>query len=154
MKNEKEYESLLKKAEYYCSRAEKCPFDINRYLSKYSDNDDIIKKIICELQSNGFLDTERYIKAFVNDKFHFEKWGKIKIAYNLKLKGLPEKAIHNGLNQIDKNEYLDELSKLVKSKLSIIRETDLFKRNAAIVRYCVSKGFEFDLIMKVLENLK
>jgi len=152
MQGDKEYISLLKKGEYYCSKSEKCPDDLYKYLSKYSDNQDLIAKVISGLQSDDYLNTDRYIKAYVNDKFRFDKWGKIKIAYNLKQKRLPENKINEAISRIDMDAYIESLEELIKFKSSSIREKDLYKRKASIVRYCISKGFEYELIFKFLDN--
>jgi len=135
MQDKKEYIDLLGKAEYYCSRFEKCPDDIYKYLSKYTENNELINNVINELLANSYLDIDRYIKAYVNDKIRFERWGKFKIAYLLKQKKLPGKKVNEALAQIDEAEYGKMLKDLIKSKSSVIREPDLLKRKASLIRF-------------------
>lgn len=46
----------------------------------------MINRIIDRLVVEKFIDEERYCRAFVNDKFRFAKWGKMKITQALYMK--------------------------------------------------------------------
>jgi len=150
--SDKNYSELLQKARNFCSRSEKCPEDVRMLLSKYNDSKDEIVKIIAELQKDGFIDIERYVRAYVNDKIRFDKWGRIKISFALRQKNLPDDVVSRILNEIDKDEYLNNLRILIKNKTEQIKETDPYKLKHSVTRFCVSRGFEYDYISKILEN--
>jgi len=150
--SDKNYSELLQKARNYCSRSEKCPDDVRTLLNKYNCNKDDITKIIVELQEDGFIDIERYVRAYVNDKIRFDKWGRIKISFALRQKNLPEDLVNNILNELDDEEYLNNLRILIKLKTEQIKETDPYKRKLSVTRFCVSRGFEYDKISKIIEN--
>jgi regulatory protein len=152
MNNENKSRELFNKAAEYCSRAEKCPEDVKQLLRKYSDDESIIETTIKVLESEGYINIERYIKAFINDKFRFEKWGRIKIEYALNQKKLPSEIIKRFLNEIDKEEYLDILKNLINGKIRQNKENDPAKKKAALIRFALSKGFEYEIIFKVLEQ--
>ena len=123
-------------------------------MSKYTDNKKIINRIINDLLANKYLDINRYIKAYINDKIKYDKWGRYKIAYSLKQKKLPEKIVNDVLSQIDMEEYRNILKDLIKSKSAVIRETDLSKRKVALTRFCVGRGYEYEMICHILDGLE
>ena len=68
------------------------------------------------MKEEKFIDDERYVRAYVSDKFKFNKWGKTKIRYYLKGKGLSDKTINIGLEVIDDEQYKIALIKTMKEK--------------------------------------
>ena len=72
---------ILKQMEMLCSRKEYCVFEINEKLKKFDISHSEKEAIIKTLENNNFIDELRYAKAYVNDKFKFNKWGRIKIRY-------------------------------------------------------------------------
>ena len=73
-------EEALNRVASYCSTAEHCRAEINEKLQRWGIAYDTIARILDRLESEKFIDDERFCRAFVNDKFRFAKWGKMKIA--------------------------------------------------------------------------
>ncbi len=136
-----------------CARQEKSIFDIRKKLYDWeisvSDADVIIQQLIKE----KFIDEERFVKVFVNDKFLFNDWGKIKIRYQLKAKNIYGNLVESALNQIDEEQYYECLTNLIQKKSLKIKESDAYKKKASLVRFAASRGFEPQLIYNVLEDL-
>ena len=84
-----------------CSRSEQCSSEIRKKIIAFDLDNDIVDDIIEELKAEKYLNDERYIKAYVADKFRINKWGRIKMRYYLRMKGLPEDIIKNELDEID-----------------------------------------------------
>ena len=55
--------------------------------------------------SDKYIDDKRYAAAFANDKIKFSHWGKIKVAYALRQKNIPQQFIDYALSLINSNEY-------------------------------------------------
>ena len=104
------FKTALTKAMNQCSRRELCKSDLESRLESWgvSWNDSV--KIINLLTKENFINEERYARAFVRDKFNYNKWGKIKIAAHLKSKKISSEAIKNGLDSIDNDLYIDRKS--------------------------------------------
>ena len=43
---------------------------------------------------------------FIQGKLRIKKWGRIKLKYELRLKGIDIKIINKHINQIDEEEYI------------------------------------------------
>ncbi|MDD2386920.1 MAG: regulatory protein RecX [Bacteroidales bacterium] len=144
---------FLHKAQAICSKAEKCKSDIIKHLQKYELSESDIDSIIKELIEDKFIDDSRYAKFYVNDKLKFNKWGKIKIRYFLKQKQIDDYIINDILQQIDDDFYIEILKTLIKQKLrSIKKSDDEIKKKSAVLRFAISRGFEYGLIMNIINK--
>lgn len=153
MPGENEIKEILQKVSNYCIRGEKCELDIRKYLRSYDLNSEEIQYIINKLISESFINEDRYAKAFINDKFKFNKWGKIKIINELKARNVNTGIIIKHINEIDKEDYLKTLERLLIIKLNQVGNKDKQNRKAALIRYGLSRGFEYEYIEKVLDRI-
>ena len=102
-------EEALNRVASYCSTAEHCRAEINEKLQRWGIAYETIARILDQLEAEKFIDDERFCRAFVNDKFRFSKWGKMKIAQGLYMKKIPSDVVWRYLNEIDEEEYLSVL---------------------------------------------
>ncbi len=114
-------------------------------------HDEIINILITE----NFINTERFAKAFVHDKFVLDKWGKQKIAYQLYNLAIPEADIQEAFKTIDDNQYFSVCQNLALKKYHSLRQKKYTEQKikANIIRYLLSKGFEYEIINQVMEKL-
>jgi regulatory protein len=145
-----EYNAALKRAAALCSKQEQCSSHIREKLKTWNVSDDDAEKIIELLKKEKFLDDQRYATFYVRDKFRFNGWGKIKMAVMLRQKGIPDVIIDEALNQIDQERYFQLCRKLISDKSATLKETNLFKRKGKLFRFAAQRGFESDLIHRIL----
>lgn len=145
-----EYNVALKRAAALCSKQEQCSHHIREKLKTWNVSDDDAEKIIELLKKEKFLDDQRYAIFYVRDKFRFNGWGKIKMAVMLRQKGIPEVTINEALDQIDQEQYFQLCQRLISEKSATLRETNLFKRKGKLYRFAAQRGFESDLIHRIL----
>lgn len=141
MTNITETEALSKVAAY-CSTAEHCRAEISEKLQRWGIPYDSINRIIKRLEDEKYIDEERYCRAFVNDKFRFAKWGKMKIAQALQLKKISYETSRRFLNEIDEEEYLSILDSLVTAKRKSVHAENEYELNGKLMRFALSRGFE------------
>jgi len=154
MKKEYSFEELLHKAASYCSISEHCISDVEDKLTAWGITEDKKHKIIDKLIEDDFINEKRYCIAFTKDKFHFNKWGKIKISYSLKQKGLDSKLIDMALKTIDEGEYEEMLAVLLKNKLKTIKWEYEYEKMGKLFNFAQSRGFESNVIDRVIRTLK
>ena len=109
--------------------------------------------IIQKLKEENYLDDNRYANFYVRDKFKFNRWGKIKIGFGLRQQGIPEETILSALNQLDEQAYFDTCKVLIQNKLSELKEKNLYTRKARLFKFAAQRGFESDLIYRILNIL-
>lgn len=147
------FDELLHKAASYCSISEHCISDVELKLKAWGIDPAKSDKIIERLKSDDFINEKRYCVAFVKDKFHYNKWGKIKISYALKQKGLDNQLINHALNTIDEGEYEEMLAVLLKAKLKTIKWEYEYEKMGKLFNFAQSRGFESSIIDKVVRAI-
>jgi len=153
MKKEYTLEELLCKAASYCSISEHCVSEVEDKLNAWGVSDTDKHKIIDRLISEDFINEKRFCTYFVKDKFRFNKWGKFKISYALKSKGLDKGIIDDALNTIDDGEYEELLASLLKSKLVGLKYEFEYEKQGKLFRFAQSRGFENNIIERVLRSI-
>lgn len=133
-----------------CSRSEQCSADIRKKIMAYEIVDEIVDEIIDKLIEEKFLDDERYVRAYVKDKLRFNKWGRIKMQYYLRAKGLSDDVIQKGFETIDDEKYKSILIKTMKDKARSVKKKNKFEKMGQIIRFAQSRGFEPELIHRYM----
>lgn len=136
-----------------CSMQEKCRHDIFEKLIGFGLEEVDCNKILDELEKDKFIDDARYAAFFTKDKYRFNKWGRIKIQYALRLKGISSDNIYNAIDQIDEEEYLDILKTELHKKQKLTSFKSQWDLKSKLMRFAQSRGFESDLAMRIIDLL-
>jgi regulatory protein len=136
----------------YCSKAEHCRTDICEKLRDQELKEDAIERILNRLEVEGFIDEERYTRSFVNDKFRFAKWGKVKIRQALFFKQISSEIVEKGLGELNENEYLSVLRELIEKKKKSIHNENEYEQKGKLIRFALGKGFEMKDIEKCIKK--
>ena len=147
-----EREIAMKRAASFCAESERNVAEVERKLRKWGVDDDDIDSIIDRLKSDDFLNEERYCKAYINDRFKLNHWGKVKIRYELGKRDVDRQYIDAALANIDDDEYIEVLKEVVEAKRRTIKDTDTYSASAKILRYALTRGFESDIVSKVIKD--
>ena len=151
MKEKTEQEMLFQTAAF-CSQAERCESDIRRKISMAGLPDEAAERIIRYLQQENYLSESRYASAFVKDKFRFNKWGRIKINYELQRKRISAEARETALAEIEPAEYRRILTGLLKAKLRTLRSGDARDKRMKLIRFAAGRGFEGEVVYPCVQQ--
>src|ERR1035437_7695009 len=143
------YRQALTKAMAMCSQSERCRFDIVAKLRQWELSEEEIAEAIDYLVKEHFLDEERFVRFYVNDKLRFNKWGKVKLTYMLRQKQIPENIIRESLDQINNDLYLKTLRNLLVSKVKSIKGSSGYERKGKLAVFAQSHGFEAELAFRM-----
>ena len=143
-------DEILYKLAAKCSTSEQCLSDIEAKLSRYDLTEEERTRILRHLIEEKYIDDRRYAEAFVRDKYRFNKWGRIKIAQGLRMKGIDRETIDAAMEAIDEAEYLDILRDLIKAKRKSTRGKSDYEINGKIVRFAAGRGFEYAAIRQCM----
>lgn len=148
------YEQALGRAAALCSRSEQCAHDIREKCRRWGLSDGDIARLITCLEQEKFLCEQRYVHAFVNDKYRYQHWGRTKIAYALRLKGIDGSAVAEALNEVAADEeYQDTLVELIRSRLKNATFPLSQQDRARIYRFAMQRGYESAVIGKALRQV-
>lgn len=134
------------KARRYCAYQERSQQEVRDKLYEWGCYPDQVESILSTLIGEDFLNEERFAKTYCRGKFRIKHWGKVKIKAALKMKRVSEPCINKGLKEIDPEEYIQVIKKLVEEKNKKVLEKDPFKRKYKVASYLISRGFEADLV--------
>lgn len=143
-------DEILYKMAAKCSTSEQCMSDIEAKLSRYDLTEEERTRILRHLVEEKYIDDRRYAEAFVRDKYRFNKWGRIKIAQGLRMKGIDSETISTAMKAIDEAEYLDILRDLIKAKRKSTRGKNDYEINGKLVRFATGRGFEHAAIRQCM----
>lgn len=147
-----EYKKALERAAHLCSQQERCKSEIAKKLKDWELNEEEIEKALAYLLRENFINEQRFANFYARDKFRFNGWGRIKIKYQLKIKDLDSVCIAEALNLIDETSYIDRLNELMRLKRKQVKNKDEWQTKAALIRFAQSRGFEPDLIYRIMDQ--
>ena len=140
------------KACNYCAYQERTKQEVREKLDEWGQYGDEAEEIICQLIEENFLNEERFAKAFAGGRFRLKKWGRVRITHELKQRGVSDYCIRQAMKEIPAADYQAVLYQLVEKKLATLEgQSPLVQKNKA-AQYAVRKGYEMELVWKVVED--
>lgn len=151
--NENIYYEIYNMALTYIEIKMRTSKEIKDYLNKKNFNTKLIDEVLDRLNKEGYLNEEKYIDAFVNDKVNLTNWGPYKIKKSLLDLELDETLINNKLNTINENIWNGKIEKIINKKLNSLKNksTYMVKNKLKIDLY--NLGYDNNLIEENLNNL-
>ena len=143
-------EQALQKLRQYCGYQERCHQDVAEKLFSLGIKSAEQGPIIATLIEENYLDEERFAIAFAGGKFRIKNWGRIKIRYELRQRQVSDYCIKKALQQIDEDEYLATLKKLLSERIESLGPLPALQQQKKTVDFLVTKGYEMDLILAAL----
>jgi regulatory protein len=137
----------------YCAYQERSHKEVRNKLYEYGLYRDEVEELLSALITEGFLNEERFAKAFAGGKFRMQRWGKIKIVNELEARGLTANCIKIGMKEIEDADYIQTLREVLERKLNQLDEENAFVKRDKLARYAIQKGFEPDLVWPEVKAL-
>ena len=162
-----------------CAAAEYCKADIRQKLSRWelgsadsteeqaatteeptatteeptaTGSEPAAERILARLVRERYIDENRYAHAFVRDKFRYNRWGRVRIAQELRRKGIPADTIDDALAELPEADTLDTLRRLLQQKRPTVKGNTDYEVNMKLIRFALSRGFELDAIRQVMSD--
>jgi regulatory protein len=137
----------------YCAYQERSHKEVRDKLYEYGLYRDEVEELLSALITEGFLNEERFAKAFAGGKFRMQRWGRIKILNELEARGLTSNCIKIGMKEIEDADYIKTLREILERKLNRLDEDNAFVKRDKLARYAIQKGFEPDLVWPEVKTL-
>lgn len=155
MQTKKTYtlQEATKKLEHYCAYQERSHKEVAQKLTDMYMIPEAIDVIIVHLIQHNFLNEERFAKTFVRGKFKIKNWGRHRLTYELKQKGVSKVNVNQALAEISDTEYIDVFNDLAEKKANSIKEPHVFKKKKKFVDYFLYRGWESHLVYEKANEL-
>lgn len=136
-----------------CSKEEKCIADIKEKLDSWEISTADQEEIISFLKTEKYIDEQRYANFFASDKYKFSKWGKYKIINALKQRQIPGLYIDEAISAISGESYNALVNNEIAKKLKSLPKSSSYELKGKLYRFSISRGFESDLALKIINEL-
>ena len=143
---------LLNKLASYCAYQERCISEIKQKIHELDSEADHAMYIQW-LQENNYLNERRFVGLYIRSKFNQKKWGRGKIQFELRKKGIPDSEIQMHWDEIAEADYTEALKVLLEKKASSLKSGTPNEKYQKCYRTGLSKGFEPSLVSQVLKGL-
>ncbi|HEV7620567.1 MAG TPA: regulatory protein RecX [Flavisolibacter sp.] len=145
-------EQAVQKLRHYCGYQERSHYEVKQKLWELgvyrSEHDEIISGLI----EDGYLNEERFAKAFAGGKFRMKDWGRKKIYSALKERQISDYNINKAMKEIDEEAYQKKLKELTEKKYASLKSEQYLVRKKKTMDYLLQKGYEPDLILRLLNE--
>ncbi len=141
--------------ERFCAYQERCHQEVVSRLKSMRMIPEAIDNIVVHLIEAGFLNEERFAKAFVNGKLHQKGWGKPRLRRELKRREITDYLIRKALEEIEPEEYLRVFDTLAEKRWrQLAGERDPQKKLRKFADYLQYRGWSFDQILEKSRELE
>ena len=144
---------IKRKLEQYCIYQDRCHKEVEQKMKEYKLIPEARELILLDLMKDNFLNEERFAKSFARGKFRIKNWGKQRIVRELKFKDISTYNIKSALKEIDDEEYHTTIYRITENRNAVISESNIHKRKQKIIGFLMRKGFESELIYKVVNEI-
>lgn len=141
------------KAADFCAYQERSQQQVRDKLYDYGLHYDEVEEVLTELIMEGFINEERFAKAFIGGKFRMKKWGRQKILQSLRPHKISEYCIRKGMEEIDPDEYWQALRHHAERKYEQLTGNSTYVIKGKLTQHLYAKGFESDLIREAVEQI-
>lgn len=159
--DKKDLEEILKnemfikaknKALNILSKADQSESKIRKKLSDDFE-EDTIEDVLEFLRKYNFVNDELLAQKIVNTNLNLNKCGRNKIKQNLYNKGIDRETISEAISEIDNDEEFENAMYLAKKRYERVKNEDKRKIYQKISQHLVYKGFNYDIIKRVLSRI-
>lgn len=143
---------LLQKACNFCVYQERSHREVKEKLISWEASNDQAEEVMTWLIENNFLNEGRFAEQFAGGKFRVKGWGRKKIGFELRKKGISENNINEALKVIDDEGYRQTLKELADRKISSLKGLQNFEIRKKVISWLLNKGFEYDIIIELFQS--
>lgn len=154
IETQSDIERAKEKALNYITGKLKTKNEVKLKLAQCGFNQDITDEVIFALENENFLNDRLYAELFIDDKIKINGYGKNKIKSLLIQRGISSFVFQDLLDKLDFDDEFENALKLGIKKLKLLKNEDnLFKKKQKLINYLAYRGFSFEIINRVLEEI-
>jgi len=146
------FDEIKLKLVNYCVYQDRCHAEVEQKMKEFLLIDEAKEEILLYLMKENYLNEERFTRSYIRGKFYIKHWGRNKIKLNLKQKQVSEKLINSCFDEIDKTDYETTLRKIYEDYYSKQKGLKEYQKKAKTIRYLLSRGFEYDEILHLIDS--
>jgi len=144
---------ILQKLARYCAYQERCVQELEQKMKTFEVLPSEYSEYLAWLSENNYLNEARFVEIFVRSKFNQKSWGRTKINYELRKRGISASLLASAWDGIDDADYIEKARALLKKKRDEIKSGTSPQRYQKCYNFGLSKGYESALVRELLKPL-
>ena len=144
---------ILQKLARYCAYQERCVQELEQKMKNLEVSPSEYSEYLAWLSDNNYLNEARFVEIFVRSKFNQKGWGRTKINYELRKRGISASLLASAWDGIDDQDYIEKARTLLQKKRDEIKTGTSPQRYQKCYNYGLSKGYESSLVRELLKPL-
>ncbi len=144
---------ILQKLARYCAYQERCVQELEQKMKTFEVQPSEYSEYLAWLRENNYLNEARFVEIFVRSKFNQKSWGRTKINYELRKRGISATLLASAWDGIDDQDYIEKARALLKKKKDEIKSGTSPQRYQKCYNFGLSKGYESALVRELLKPL-
>ncbi len=154
MLTDEQFDKIVSKMAYLCARREYCCGDILRKLRRMEGvEEQDAAKVIAKLVEMKYIDDARYALAYARDKADLAGWGRTKIAYALRGKGVEAAVIDAVLQEVGGEKAHAKMDSVIRTKWKALKEEDVRVKMQKVLRFALGRGYGYDEALEAVKAL-
>ncbi|MCS6980177.1 MAG: RecX family transcriptional regulator [Flavobacteriales bacterium] len=146
-----DFEKILR----FCNFRPRHRYEVEKKMVEMGLCESIRKKYLRRLEKDGLLQDDVFLEAYILGKLRNNRWGRLKIAYQLKQQGFSSQVINKAFKKyIDPEEYLQVARTLCRMRYHFFLKKKFAPGEISLkcINYLVGKGFEMEVCKAVCQE--
>ena len=145
-------DKLLSSLQALCARKEYCSADIYKKALKGLEGDEeAAAAMVALLVKDQFVDDLRYATAFARDKACLDGWGPVKIAFQLRGKGIDASTVDKALGEVDADKADARMRAVLEAKARTLKGDSELRLK--LLKFGLQRGYEYDRLNPAVKAL-
>lgn len=140
----------------YCAFRPRHRFEVDRKMQEMGLCESIRKKYLARLMKAGLVQDEVFLESYILGKLRKNRWGRNKIAHQLKLQGFSSQIVSRALKKFINPEEYEQVARIVLSlrhRYFLKKGFPPLEMQSRCFNYMQAKGFEKDLILRLCKEM-
>ncbi len=145
-------DKLLSSLQALCARKEYCSADIYKKALKGLEGDEeAAAAMVALLVKDQFVDDLRFATAFARDKACLDGWGPVKIAFQLRGKGIDASTVDKALGEVDADKADARMRAVLEAKARTLKGDPELRLK--LLKFGLQRGYEYDRLNPAVKAL-
>lgn len=130
-------------------------YEIRSRLKLKGYSETVVEDVIALLRKTGDIDDRKFAEIWVESRMHMNPAGDVVLKYELREKGVSDSIIEATLSE--KAEKYDEYEvafSMATDRFERFKKLDRRKATKRVYDFLVRRGFKYDTIRRIIENLR
>ncbi|MCS6981882.1 MAG: RecX family transcriptional regulator [Flavobacteriales bacterium] len=141
----------------FCAFRPRNRFEVEKKMVQMGLCESIRKKYMAKLLKEKIIQDEEYLRAYIRGKVFKNRWGRLKIAHQLRQEGFSPRTVAKAFRENVEEEEYEQVARLVlnmRKKYLMSKGFDAEDLRIRCFNYMIAKGYEPSLVERLCCELR